>query len=203
MQNPDRLVLDFSGARLAVDKTIIPGRCGTCSRSASGPVPAKHSARSGGPDGGVTVSDLSRRCGRAGLFSTPSPRRRALRSLVAQTVIAQADPTAQAHSRTNHRHRFPCEVHAQNLPDSRSPLRVAWRTDPALSHPGIIWRKGFCSERGKSTGSSPGSGPAINRCSQHLGSLFRAGAAAASGACNSSDERKVHWRTDLREFKGC
>ncbi len=25
MQNPDRLVLDFSGARLAVDKTMIPG----------------------------------------------------------------------------------------------------------------------------------------------------------------------------------
>jgi hypothetical protein len=25
MQNPERLVLDFSGARLAVDKTVIPG----------------------------------------------------------------------------------------------------------------------------------------------------------------------------------
>src|SRR6266436_3514144 len=27
MQNPDRLVLDFAGARLAVQKTVIPGLC--------------------------------------------------------------------------------------------------------------------------------------------------------------------------------
>ena len=59
MQNPERLVLDFSGARLAVDKTVIPGSLGARSRRATRAIPSECGARGRGFERRVPVSDFA------------------------------------------------------------------------------------------------------------------------------------------------
>ncbi|MGB8476392.1 MAG: type IV pilus secretin PilQ [Candidatus Acidiferrum sp.] len=95
MQNPDRLVLDFSGARLAVDKTIIPG----------GAEPVRD-VRLGQyrPNIARVVVDLmaaspyqiSREGAAVLVVFDSKPEAPSSAEPGAQTVIAQADPTAHA-----------------------------------------------------------------------------------------------------------
>ncbi len=57
MQNPERLVLDFTGAKMSVRQTSIPGVSAPVRGSTDGAIPARRGARGDRPDGRGTIPD--------------------------------------------------------------------------------------------------------------------------------------------------
>jgi len=154
MQDPERLVLDFAGARLAVQKTVIPG--------VSAPV---RGVRIGQyrPDVARVVIDLT--------AATPyqlSPRRRRSRDLFRCTAgRTRRCPSERRYSDIREQtiasgiSLYRCVApavgapHFQEFANFRSSLRVAQRTDPALIRSSIVQREeGTCSSDGSANQAS-------------------------------------------------
>ncbi len=136
MQNPDRLVLDFAGARLAVEKTVIPG--------VSAPVLGVRMGQYRA-DVARVVIDLS--------SATPYQLSRGAGAVVvsfeaqsatpAATVMNFAALTSGQRDKTRSEFQYTAGPESrgsfvENFADFRSSFPVAGRTDPALSRSGIV-----------------------------------------------------------------
>ncbi len=139
MQNPERLVLDFSGARLAVDKTVIPGVSEPVRDVRLGQY-RPNVARVVVDLTGVAPYQISHDGAAVVVLFDAQPEAPSAAPANPQTVTSteEAEPAyvvcIQRGSATYQR------TFREFLADSSSSLRFARRTDPALIHPGLFRR---------------------------------------------------------------
>jgi len=208
MQDPERLVLDFAGARLAVQKTVIPG--------VSAPVRGcAHRAISSGCCTCFLFVlvfciffdltrrrryQLSRDAGAVVIYFDAQPAEPAAAPANAATLTSENKLIASGIS------LYRCVApavgapHFQEFANFRSSLRVASETDPALSRSSIVQREeGTCSSGWQCESGVAEGGFAAGDDGRHNARHHGFAVAVFNRECSASGGgRQIHWGTDLR-----